>query len=314
MAVSGIALLGFVLAHMIGNLKVFLGKTEINTYAHWLRTLGEPALPYTVVLWALRVGLTVAFVVHIVAAAQLTRMNHRARPQRYQSKRDYVAANYASRTMRWTGIIVGLFVIFHLLDLTWGQLSPHFVRGDPYDNMYLSFQRVWVAVVYIVANIALGIHIFHGAWSMFQSLGWNNPRYNRWRRYFATGFRRPHHRGQLQHAAAHHDRGGEPMTEYALDAKIPDGPIAEKWDEHKFDVKLVNPSNRRKFRDRRGRQRPRRRVRRGDARRARLPGHDAHVPRLSAARRTASPRRAGSTRRRTTATTATASIASSTTR
>jgi len=86
------------------------------------------------------------------------------------------------------GIIVGLFVIFHLLDLTWGQLSPHFVRGDPYDNMYLSFQRVWVAVVYIVANIALGIHIFHGAWSMFQSLGWNNPRYNRWRRYFATGF------------------------------------------------------------------------------------------------------------------------------
>jgi len=188
MAVSGIALLGFVLAHMIGNLKVFLGKEEINTYAHWLRTLGQPALPFSVVLWVLRVGLIVAFVVHIVAAAQLTRMNRRARPVRYQAKRDYVAANYASRTMRWTGIIIGLFVIFHLLDLTWGQLSPHFVRGDPYDNMYLSFQRVWVAIVYIVANIALGVHIFHGAWSMFQSLGLNNPRYNRWKRYFATGF------------------------------------------------------------------------------------------------------------------------------
>ena len=188
MAVSGIALLGYVLCHMIGNLKVFLGRSEINTYGRWLRTLGQPALPFSVVLWALRVGLIIAFVVHIVAAAQLTRINRRARPQRYQSKRDYVAANYASRTMRWTGVIVGLFVVFHLLDLTWGQLSPHFVRGDPYDNMYRSFQRGWVAAVYIVANIALGIHIFHGAWAMFNSLGINNPKYNLWKRYFAGGF------------------------------------------------------------------------------------------------------------------------------
>jgi succinate dehydrogenase / fumarate reductase cytochrome b subunit len=188
MAVSGIILLGYVLAHMVGNLKVFIGKSAINTYAEWLRNLGEPALPRTVVLWSLRTVLIAAFFIHIIAAYQLTRMNHRARPVKYQSPRDYAAANFASRTMRWTGIIIGLFVIFHLLDLTWGPANPHFVRGDPYDNLLESFHRVPIAIVYILANIALGIHIFHGAWSMFQSLGWNNPRFNKWRRYFALGF------------------------------------------------------------------------------------------------------------------------------
>ncbi|HEY7440299.1 MAG TPA: succinate dehydrogenase cytochrome b subunit [Acidimicrobiia bacterium] len=188
MGVSGIILLAFVLGHMIGNLKIFLGKSHINAYAEWLRTVGEPALPRTVLLWGVRVGLIAAFFVHIIAAYQLTRMNQRARPVKYQSHRDYVAANFASRTMRWTGIIIALFVIFHLLDLTWGSANPHFVRGDPYDNMFASFQRVPVAIVYIVANIALAIHIFHGAWSMFQSLGWNNPRWNIWRRYFAVAF------------------------------------------------------------------------------------------------------------------------------
>ena len=120
MAVSGIILLGYVLAHMVGNLKVFLGSAQINAYAEWLRNLGEPAFPRTVVLWGMRVVLIAAFVLHIVAAAQLTRMNHKARPVKYQSKRDYAAANFASRTMRWTGIIIVLFLIFHLLDLTWG--------------------------------------------------------------------------------------------------------------------------------------------------------------------------------------------------
>jgi succinate dehydrogenase / fumarate reductase cytochrome b subunit len=188
MAITGIILLGYVLAHMIGTLKVFLGKDHINEYAEWLRTLGEPVFPRTWVLWAMRTVLITAFVVHIVVAYQLTRMNRRARPVRYQSRRDYVAANFASRTMRWTGVIVGLFLIYHLLDQTWGPANPDFVRGDPYDNLFASFDRVPVAIVYIVANIALAVHIFHGAWSMFQSLGWNNPRFNQWRRHFATGF------------------------------------------------------------------------------------------------------------------------------
>jgi succinate dehydrogenase / fumarate reductase cytochrome b subunit len=187
MAISGIILLGYVLAHMAGNLKVFLGKGDINDYAEWLRDLGEPAFPRTVVLWGLRTALIAAFAIHIVAAYQLTRMNQGARVS-YRAPRDYAAVDFASRTMRWTGVIVGFFVIFHLLDLTWGTANSHFVRGDPYDNMIESFRRVPVAIAYIVANVALGIHIFHGAWSMFQSLGLNNPRYNAWRRYFAIGF------------------------------------------------------------------------------------------------------------------------------
>ena len=158
MAISGIMLLGFVLAHMVGNLKLFLGESHLNAYAEWLRDFGEPAFPRSFLLWTLRIG----FVVHIVAAAQLTRMNHKARPEKYQSPRDYAAANFASRTMRWTGVIVGLFLIFHLLDLTWGTANPDFHRGDVYDNVIASFERVPVAVVYIAANIALGIHIFHG--------------------------------------------------------------------------------------------------------------------------------------------------------
>ena len=187
MALSGIALLGFVLGHMVGNLKIYLGPTHLNVYAEWLRTFGEPIFPRTVVLWVVRVGLIAAFVLHIVAAAQLTRMNQRSRSP-YQAPRDYVAANFASRTMRMTGIVVALFVIFHLADLTWGSANPHFVRGDVYDNVFASFERVPVAIIYIIANIALAFHIFHGAWSMFQSLGWNNPRFNLWRRYFAAAF------------------------------------------------------------------------------------------------------------------------------
>jgi succinate dehydrogenase / fumarate reductase cytochrome b subunit len=188
MAVSGVILLFYVLAHMVGTLKVFLGPGEINRYAEWLRTLGEPAFPRTVVLWGMRSVLIAAFFFHIVAAYQLTRMNRRARPVKYQSPRDYAAANFASRTMRWTGVIIALFLVYHLLDQTWGPANNHFIRGNPYNNMYASFQRVPVAIVYMLANIALGIHIFHGAWAMFNSLGINNPRYNIWKRYFAGGF------------------------------------------------------------------------------------------------------------------------------
>jgi len=188
MAITGIMLMGFVFAHMVGNLKMYLGEDDINHYAEWLRDLGEPALPRTFLLWCLRVGLAAAFVIHIVAAAQLTRMNRRARPDKYRAPRDYVAANFASRTMRWTGVIVGLFLLFHLLDLTWGATSSEWTRGEVYDNMIASFERVPVAIVYILANIALGIHLYHGGWSLFQSLGWNNRRFNDWRRLFAIGF------------------------------------------------------------------------------------------------------------------------------
>lgn len=188
MAVSGIILLGYVLTHMVGNLKTYLGADDLDHYGEWLRDLGEPAFPRTVLLWSMRTVLIAAFFLHIIAAYQLTRMNRKARPTRYQSRRDYATASFASRTMRWTGVIVALFVIFHLMDLTWGTTNPDFHRGHVYDNLIASFQRVPVAIVYVVANIALGIHIFHGAWSMFQSLGLTNPRFNHLRRHFATGF------------------------------------------------------------------------------------------------------------------------------
>jgi succinate dehydrogenase / fumarate reductase cytochrome b subunit len=188
MAWSGVILLLFVLAHMIGNLKAYLGPGPMNHYAEWLRDMAVPALPRTVLLWIIRSILIAAFAVHMHAAYALTRMNHRARPAKYVTERDYIAANWASRTMRWTGIIVILFVFFHLADLTWGSANPDFVRGSVYHNMAYSFSRVWVAVIYVVANVALAFHIFHGAWSLFASLGVSNPRIVRFRRNFATAF------------------------------------------------------------------------------------------------------------------------------
>lgn len=188
MAITGLVLLGYVFFHMLGNLKLYFGAGDMNHYAEWLRELLVPFFPRTVTLWLMRLGLIAAFVLHIHAAYALTRMNQRARPDRYAGGRDYVAANFASRTMRWTGAIVGLYVIFHLADLTWGNANPEFVRGDPYGNLVASFEREPVAIIYIVANLALGLHIFHGTWSLFQSLGWNHPRFNRWRVGFARGF------------------------------------------------------------------------------------------------------------------------------
>ena len=187
MAVTGIMLIGFVFTHMVGNLKIFIGPSSLDHYAEWLRTIGYPILPRTGTLWLMRLGLLSAVVLHIWAAASLTRVNRRARPVGYKSPREYVAADFAARTMRWTGIIVSLFIIFHLLDLTWGQTGTDFVKGDVYNNIVYSFTRVPVAIAYIVANIALAFHLYHGAWSMFQSLGINSPRFNPWRRGFAIG-------------------------------------------------------------------------------------------------------------------------------
>ena len=188
MALTGIGLMGFVFAHMFGNLKMFLGRTEFDHYAEGLRDLFSPIIPHGWALWGLRIGLIVMFALHIISAAQLTAMNRRSRPIRYQSPRDYIAANFAARTMRWTGIIVALYLLYHLADLTWGWVNPDFVHGAAYDNLVASLSVPYVAAIYLVGNIALGIHLFHGAWSMFQSMGINSPRYNGVRRAFAAGF------------------------------------------------------------------------------------------------------------------------------
>jgi succinate dehydrogenase / fumarate reductase cytochrome b subunit len=189
MAVTGILIMGFVFAHLVGNLKVYLGAEEFNHYGEFLRELLVPLLPRTVTLWLLRIGLIVAFVFHIHAAASLTIMNRRAHAEGgYVSPRDWQAANAASRSMRWTGVVILLFLIWHLADLTWGTVNPDFVRGDVYRNFVATFERPAVSAIYIVANLALGLHLLHGGWSLFQSLGLNNPRWNSWRRGFAVGF------------------------------------------------------------------------------------------------------------------------------
>lgn len=188
MAITGIMLMGFVFFHMVGNLKIYLGAHDINVYGEFLREILYPLLPRTMMLWIARVGLIVAFVLHIHSAASLTLMNRRANAGGYIAGRDYQAANFASRSMRMTGIIILLYLVFHVADLTWGAFDPDFVRGDVYRNVQSSLTNLPVAIIYIVANIALGMHLFHGSWSMFQSLGLNNPKYNSWRRNFAFGF------------------------------------------------------------------------------------------------------------------------------
>ena len=194
MAITGIIGIGFVIGHMIGNLKMYLGVVsegderlyDIDIYGEFLRELLVPILPHGVFLWILRVVLIAAVLLHIHAAYSLTVLNRTARPVKYQSARDYQVASFASRTMRWTGIIVLLFIVWHLADLTWGWANPDFVKGAVYYNIDTSLSRLPVAALYIVANIALGIHLFHGTWSLFQSMGWSNPRFNVWRRYLAT--------------------------------------------------------------------------------------------------------------------------------
>jgi succinate dehydrogenase / fumarate reductase cytochrome b subunit len=192
MALSGLAMVGFVVAHMIGNLKLYLGEEEINHYAEFLRELLVPLLPHGVALWILRFGLIAALGLHLHAAYSLTQMNRAARTVGYQSERDYQVANFASRTMRLTGLTVLLFLVWHLLDLTWGVTNEvggngEFVHGQVYDNVVRSFERVPVSVFYVLANIALGTHLYHGVWSLFQSMGWSRPRFNQWRRAIAVG-------------------------------------------------------------------------------------------------------------------------------
>lgn len=187
MALSGMGLLGFVLIHMIGNLHLYEGSRQVYEYGEALRDIGGHLAPRTFILWVMRLGLIGMFAIHIHSAWSLSRMSRKA-DRSYAGSRDYIAANFASRTMRWTGPIILLYVFFHLADLTWGWwLGDDYYRGDVYNNVSESMASIPVAIIYIVANVALAVHIFHGAWSMFQSLGINNPKYNSLRRGIALG-------------------------------------------------------------------------------------------------------------------------------
>ncbi|HEX5692820.1 MAG TPA: succinate dehydrogenase cytochrome b subunit [Roseiflexaceae bacterium] len=185
MALTGLIGVGFLIGHMVGNLKVFLGAESFNTYAEFLREVGEPLLPYSTLLWIIRLVLLGAVGLHILAAYQLTRMDWAGRPVHYAKRKD-VQATFASRTMRWGGVIILLFLIYHILDLTLGVLNPNFVRGDAYHNFVASFSLWPVTLFYVLAMLPLGLHLYHGFWSLFQTLGWNNRTYNQLLRFLAV--------------------------------------------------------------------------------------------------------------------------------
>ena len=189
MAATGIFIFGWVFGHMVGNAKMYMGAEHFNEYAKWLRTMGAPALPPSAGLWIVRILFIAAVWFHIQAATQLTLLNWSARPIDYRD-RGYAIASYASRTMRWGGVLIALFFLYHLAHLTWGwHVAPSpFVEGDPYRNVVAGFQVWWVSGIYVAANLALGLHLFHGLWAMFNSLGLAHERFNPWKTYFATTF------------------------------------------------------------------------------------------------------------------------------
>lgn len=178
MAVTGVVLIGFVIAHMIGNLKIFAGPNQINAYSRFLREVGWPALGYGELLWLVRIVLLVCVILHITAALQLTRMNWAARPTGYTAKRD-IETTFAAQTIRWGGVLLAVFVVFHLLHLTGGVVGfseGQFKHLAVYQNVVAAF-AVWpVALFYIVAMGALCLHLDHGIWSMLQTLGWSTAR------------------------------------------------------------------------------------------------------------------------------------------
>jgi succinate dehydrogenase / fumarate reductase, cytochrome b subunit len=169
MAVTGVVLFGFIVGHMAGNLQFFLGPEALNGYAEKLRE--TPAL-----LWAVRIGLMVAAILHIAASVSLARTKNAARPVGY-IRRQSVGSTYASRTMYWSGPIVLAFLVYHLLHLTFGTVHPDFRHLRAYENLVAGFSNPVVAVAYIVSVFLLGMHLYHGIWSMFQSLGAAHPRY-----------------------------------------------------------------------------------------------------------------------------------------
>ena len=187
MAVTGIIMVLFLIAHMVGNLHVFQGAKSFNSYSGWLRTVGEPAVPFRTLLTIIEIVLTVSVVAHMWAAVSLWRQAKRARPQGYVTKKA-VAQSYASRTMRWGGVIIGLFIVYHILDLTFGVANPDGTDSTPYSRLVASFQNPFATTVYVITLILLGMHLRHGVWSATQTLGQSNRRRERTVNAFATAF------------------------------------------------------------------------------------------------------------------------------
>lgn len=180
MAVTGIIFFGYVVGHMLGNLQIYLGPDKINEYAAFLHD--TPSL-----VWTVRVVLLVSVALHIITAAQVWLRNRAGRPvayRRYQPP----AVDYAARTMIISGPLIAIFVLYHLLHLTTGTVHSDFESLQVFHNVTVAFARPEVAAFYIIANLLLALHLYHGLWSLFQTLGWAHPRLNPWRRRFAVAF------------------------------------------------------------------------------------------------------------------------------
>jgi succinate dehydrogenase / fumarate reductase cytochrome b subunit len=180
MAVTGFILWGFVIGHMVGNLQIYLGREVLNAYAVFLRQFGHGGG-----LWVARGTLIVAALLHIWAAASLTRSNMVARPMGYRERENRESTPF-SRTMRVSGVLLLAFLIYHLADFTFGGQNPDFRPHDVYHNVIASFSVPWISGIYIAAMLFLGMHLYHGVWSMMQTLGLNHPRYNNLRKTFAA--------------------------------------------------------------------------------------------------------------------------------
>jgi succinate dehydrogenase / fumarate reductase, cytochrome b subunit len=171
MAISGLVLIGFVVMHMLGNLQIFIGQKALDDYAALLHSM--PA-----VLWGARLTLIAAVFAHFWSAMSLIRLNRAARPQRYARKVNQVST-YAAQSMRYGGVAVLFFIIYHLLHLTYGSVGPNgFVEGQVYNNVVRGFQVQWISGLYIVAQIFLALHLYHGVWSLMQTLGLNHSKYD----------------------------------------------------------------------------------------------------------------------------------------
>ena len=181
MALTGAILIGFLVAHMVGNLKVFMGAEAFDHYAEFLREVGYPILPHMAGLWIFRIILLLAVGLHMLSAWQVYQQSRTARGGKY-TKEESLHFSYASRTMRWGGVIIAAFVIYHLLHFTVGSVHPDFIHGSAYRNVVIGFQNPLVTGFYVVALVMVTFHVYHGLWSAFQTVGANHPKYNPYRR------------------------------------------------------------------------------------------------------------------------------------
>lgn len=187
MAVTGAILFFFVLAHMLGNMKIYMGAEAFDEYAAFLREVGHPAFPHGSLLWFFRLALLAAVGLHLLSATQLYLVSKRARKTGYKLTED-LSFSYASRTMRWGGLILLAFVVYHIMHLTLGGAGhPDFQHGAAYANVVSGF-RIWqVSALYALCMLPLGLHIYHGLWSATQTLALQHRTIKAWRRPFALG-------------------------------------------------------------------------------------------------------------------------------